>query len=399
MIVNVNTEVLYMAKYKYNKKEDEKKSFKKIQDTEGSGFGEYDEDTGGGKPFGTSNTRTTRENGKYRQANNDTLQPRTNDGKFTYKSVNGQSIDPKYGPSRGKTVNPLLTGGKNGIMIEDVKDKQGNTVQKGVKTQFAEKQGEIWEKYKDKWYVKGSEKIDPSTFKTHVAGKAIWEIAQQRYDQVKQMFGGEIEWDENAKEWVATEKGGEDTVFSEVKKGKPSEEEKTAKQAAYASGEEQNVIDKSTQSIKTAPGKTAPLTTEPKKYKPMFTNKASTNPTGKPWKPKMATPTMTMDEYEASMIKPSQAQPAPAPVSQPAPAPQAQAAPQAQPAPQAAPAPQAKPLKYTNENFEQVISYLQNKFSGQEKLANVINKFKGLTPEEKVKQIDIWKSKGVNFGF
>ena len=96
---------------------------KKIEETQDSGFGKYSESTGGGKPFSTSNTRTTRENGKYRQANNKTNQPRTNDGKFTYKSANGKSIDPKYWPSRGKTVNPLLTGGVNGIKIEDVEQE------------------------------------------------------------------------------------------------------------------------------------------------------------------------------------------------------------------------------------------------------------------------------------
>ena len=90
-----------MANSKYQKK--------KIQDTENSGFGNYDEGVGGGASPNDSKQGTHGHgaNSDYRKENNDTMQARTADGKFTYKSVNGQSIDPKYGPSRGKTVNPL----------------------------------------------------------------------------------------------------------------------------------------------------------------------------------------------------------------------------------------------------------------------------------------------------
>lgn len=90
-------------------------------------IGSYAENTGGGHPFskGNSNTRTTGANGKIRQVENeDTDQARTSDGKFTYKSANGETA--KY-PGRGKTVPPQLTGGKNGVYIneEDAQEKGG----------------------------------------------------------------------------------------------------------------------------------------------------------------------------------------------------------------------------------------------------------------------------------
>lgn len=182
----------------------------KIQDTEDSDFGKYTEDTGGGKPFDDSNTRTTKANGKYRRANNDTLQARTSDGKFTYKSVNGKAIDPKYGPSRGKTVNPLLTGGVNGIKIDDVKN------------QFAAKSGAYWDKYKDKWYQKGSEVV-LTDMKTKVSGKDIWDVGKERYDTVKGEFTGES------------------SVFS-GKSGKSSQAEKAAKSEVAKTGKQAYVF-------------------------------------------------------------------------------------------------------------------------------------------------------------
>lgn len=172
-----------MAKYKPSK--DKKKHIvKKIQETEGlnTGFGDYEESTGGGKPFeaGNSNTRTTRENGKTRQANNPTTnQPRTEDGKFTYKSVNGKSIDPKYGPSRGVTVPPTLTGGQNGIKIED------------VEKQFGTKSGAYWDKYKDNWYNVGG-KIVTVGLSTKISAKAIWDMAKE-YDSSLGEYKGESE--------------------------------------------------------------------------------------------------------------------------------------------------------------------------------------------------------------
>ena len=199
---------------------------KKIQDTENSGFGNYQEGVGGGgSPEAKDpHQRAPGVNSTYRKQNNDTMQPRTDDGKFTYKSVNGQSIDPKYGPSRGKTVNPLLTGGENGVKIED------------VETEFANQSGAYWDKYKDKWYTKGGEVVTSGDFKTRVAADTVWNVAKRKYDTVK----GEFE--------------GESSVFEETKKGRSSLEEKAAKQQAKASGEEQAVINQNTGAIKTKPG-------------------------------------------------------------------------------------------------------------------------------------------------
>lgn len=212
-----------MAKFTPNK--NKKNAVRKIQDTEGGNFGNYKEATGGGHPFehGNSNTRTTRENGKTREAENPTTsQPRTDDGKFTYKSANGKSIDPKYGPSRGKTVNPLLTGGENGVMIEDV--------EKGFKSQS----GSYWDKYKDKWFTKGG-KVVTQGLSTKVSAQTIWALAKQKYDVVKGEFEGESE------NWS-------------TKGGKKSAAEKEAIQKVKATGEQQYAIDKATGAIETKGG-------------------------------------------------------------------------------------------------------------------------------------------------
>lgn len=199
----------------------EKATKSKIQDMENSGFGEYQEAVGGGHPFeaGNSNTRTSRANGKLREKENpDTMQPRDSMGHFTYKSVNGQSIDPKYGPSRGKTVNPLLTGGDGTIKIDD------------VEKQFGSKQGSLWDKYKDKWYTKGGE-IVLTDMKTKVAGQAIWDLAKQRYDKVKGEFMGES------------------SVFSS-KSGRKTQEEKAAASEVAKTGKEAYVYEPKSGGIK-----------------------------------------------------------------------------------------------------------------------------------------------------
>lgn len=197
---------------------------KKIQDIEDSGFGKYDELNGGGTPvggiFGGENGRVgwaKRGSPGHREA-----QPRTEDGKFTYSSVNGKSLSPESDPTRGKTVNPLLTGGKNGVLIED------------VEKEFGEKSGKIWDEYKDKWYQKGGEYV-LSDLKTHVSAKAIWQVARGSYDSVKGEFQGES------------------ATFDKIKSGKKSAEEKAAKQKAEATGEEQAVMAKEG-GIKVAPG-------------------------------------------------------------------------------------------------------------------------------------------------
>lgn len=234
-----------MANQKFQKK--------KIQDTEKSGFGNYQEGVGGGgSPKAKDpNQRAPGVNSDYRKQNNDTMQPRTGDGKFTYKSVNGQSIDPKYGPSRGKTVNPLLTGGENGIKIED------------VETDFANQSGTYWNKYKDKWYTKGGEIVTSGDFKVRVAAETIWNVAKRRYDSVK----GEFE--------------GESSIFDETKKGRPGAEEKAAKQKAQATGEEQAVINQSTGGLKLKPGTVVqPPVVQPKPQPGAKTGNPPVIPTG-----------------------------------------------------------------------------------------------------------------------
>lgn len=166
-----------------------------IKETEDGGFGTYSEEKGGGSPkggiWGGTNGRvgwSKRENmGEVLQGEHREDQPRTDDGKFTYNSVNGKET--KY-ESRGKTVNPLLTGGKNGIKIDE------------ARRQFAAKSGELYEKYKDKWYVKGSEKIvkEGRKFKTVVAQHDVFEIARVSFDIKKGAFTYEDEaWSEKGK--------------------------------------------------------------------------------------------------------------------------------------------------------------------------------------------------------
>ena len=259
-----------MAKYK-PKKPDSKIKVKKLQDTEGlnTGFGEYKEAVGGGHPFeaGNSNTRTTRENGKLREAENaKTKQPRTNDGKFTYKSVNGQSIDPKYGPSRGVTVPPTLTGGENGIKISEV--------EKGFQSQS----GDYWDKYKDKWFRKGG-MVVTTGLSTKISAEDVWKMAKE-YDETLGEYKGEGE------NW-------------ETKKGAKSKEEKSAKEEVEKTGEQQNVIEAETGAIKIKPGTVV---------KQVINNATATPaPTPAPSAPQPSAPAQ-------QPAQPAPAQPKPAPV-------------------------------------------------------------------------------------
>ena len=213
---------------------------KKIEETQGSGFGQYKEGVGGGsspKPGEKREYGKPGVNSEHRKNNNDTMQARTSDGKFTYKSVNGESIDPKYGPSRGKTVNPLLTGGKNGVKISDVEQE------------FSAESGSYWNKFKDKWYTKGGEMAlsdeKGKKWTVRVAGEAIWEIAKRRYDKVK----GEFE--------------SESKTFEEVRKGRLGKEEQAAKQQAQKSGSEQAVLDQASGGIKLKPGMSKQIQSAP----------------------------------------------------------------------------------------------------------------------------------------
>lgn len=210
------------------------KKINSIKDTEGGNFGQYKEGVGGGaspKPK-DPNQRAPGVNSEHRKAHNNTTQARTSDGKFTYKSVNGQET--KY-PGRGETVNPLLTGGVNGIKIED------------AEKQFSQRSGSLWDQYKDKWYQKGSEKIAQNGKKlsTKIAGAAIWQIAKNKFDVVK----GEFQY--------------EDHVFDETKQGALSQEEKIAKQQAQKNKAETYVIQKTDQGIKVLKNKAQPVAPQP----------------------------------------------------------------------------------------------------------------------------------------
>lgn len=70
-------------------------------------LGTYQEAPGGGKPLAKGEKAPSpewvRENRK--------MQPRDEDGKFTYNSANLKPL--KYGPSRGETIPPFLRGGIN----------------------------------------------------------------------------------------------------------------------------------------------------------------------------------------------------------------------------------------------------------------------------------------------
>lgn len=220
------------------------KKMTSIKDTEDGNFGNYKEGVGGGdspQPLDPAQ-RAPGVNSEHRKEHNDTEQARTADGKFTYKSVNGKET--KY-PGRGQTVNPLLTGGQNGIYIEDV-DKHGKA-HNGVKSQFEKRSGAMWEKYKDKWYQKGSELITKNgkEFQTKVAAEAIWDIAKKKFDlQNNELLG-------------------ESHVFDEAKKGAPSKEEKIAKQEAKKANAEKYVIQQTDNGIKIVKNKTAPQPAAP----------------------------------------------------------------------------------------------------------------------------------------
>lgn len=173
-----------------------KSNFKKIsiKDTEGGNFGNYEEGKGGGTPrggvWGGKSGRVgwdeRDKSGELPQGAHREEQPRTKDGKFTYNSVNGKET--KY-ESRGETVNPLLTGGKNGVKIED------------AKKEFSDKSGSLYDQYKDKWYQKGSELIQKEgrKYKVSISANDIWEIARVSFNVQKGGFEYEAENFDKAK--------------------------------------------------------------------------------------------------------------------------------------------------------------------------------------------------------
>lgn len=80
-------------------------------------FGNYKKSYGGGTPLPKGEKAPSEEWVK----DNRQMQPRDDDGKFTYNAVNG--IELKYGPSRGTTENPLLRGAKLKMIKEGQKLK------------------------------------------------------------------------------------------------------------------------------------------------------------------------------------------------------------------------------------------------------------------------------------
>ncbi len=194
------------------------KKIGKISETENSGFGEYSEANGGGSPKGGSwGGRSGRvgwqnriDSGEVKDGESRQDQPRTSDGKFTYNSVNGKET--KY-ESRGKTVNPLLTGGENGIKIED------------VKKEFSAKSGSLYNRFKGNFYEKKSMKVtkEGKKYTIKISSDDIWEIARGTWDVSK----GELK--------------GESEVWSETKKGAPGKQGAAAKAYAKKTNSEQYV--------------------------------------------------------------------------------------------------------------------------------------------------------------
>ena len=223
------------------------KKFKKmasIKDTEGGNFGGYEEYHGGGSPkggiWGGRSGRVGWSNrekeGEVAEGEHRDEQPRTADGKFTYNSVNGKET--KY-DGRGETVNPLLTGGENGVYIKDV-DKRGKTHQ-GVETQFKNKSGEIFDKYKGKWHPAGGMKVtkEGKKYIIKIAANDVWELAKYRFD----IESGEFAGKQNKRKGIDVKS--ESEQFEQTKKGAPGVAGTLAKKEAKKTGQEQFVKDMS----------------------------------------------------------------------------------------------------------------------------------------------------------
>lgn len=221
------------------------KKFKKmasIKDTEGGNFGGYKEYNGGGSPkggiWGGANGRVgwdeRKKQGEVSEGEHRDEQPRTKDGKFTYNSVNGKET--KY-DGRGETVNPLLTGGENGVYIKDV-DKRGKT-HSGVETQFKNKAGELYDKYKGKWHPAGGMKVtkEGKKYTIKIAANDVWELAKYRFDIKTGEFAGKF----NKRKGIDVKS--ESEQFAQTKKGAPGTAGTIAKKEAKKTGEEQYVKD------------------------------------------------------------------------------------------------------------------------------------------------------------
>lgn len=219
------------------------KKFKKmasIKDTEGGNFGGYDEYNGGGSPkggvWGGTNGRVgweeRKKQGEVSEYEHREDQPRTKDGKFTYNSVNGKET--KY-DGRGETVNPLLTGGENGVYIKDV-DKRGKT-HSGVESQFKNKSGALYDKYKGKWHPAGGMKVtkEGKKYTIKIAANDLWELAKYRFDIKTGEFAGK----QNKRKGIDVKS--ESEQFAQTKMGAPGAAGTAAKQLAKKTGQEQFV--------------------------------------------------------------------------------------------------------------------------------------------------------------
>ena len=218
------------------------KKFKKIQlkETEGGNFGNYKEARGGGTPVGQPwkgrNGRIGWENreksGEVGGADHREDQPRTGDGKFTYNSVNGKGLSPASDPTRGETVNPVLTGGKNGVYIEDFANRSQKAQQRtrsykeGLKQQLQAKSGSLYDEYKGKAFQKKSMKAtkEGKKYTLKISENDIWDIMKV-FDVSKGEFQGESE------NWI-------------TKQGAPGKAGTEAKKFAKKTGQEQYVLNK-----------------------------------------------------------------------------------------------------------------------------------------------------------
>lgn len=230
-----------------------------IRDTEGGNFGGYEEENGGGTPkggiWGGRDGRVGWDNRlKAGETGHREEQPRTSDGKFTYNSVNGKET---IYDGRGKTVNPLLTGGKNGIKIDD------------VKAQFEAKSGNLYEQFKKQWHQEGGMKVVKEGKKKYhikVAQADVWELAKYSFKiagvdkdgnplkdkdgKVLGEFGGKISHRKNpqtGEPLINIKK--ESEQWNETKKGAPGKAGELAKKEARKTGAEQYVKDIDTGAI------------------------------------------------------------------------------------------------------------------------------------------------------
>lgn len=209
---------------------------------QGATFGQYSEAHGGGTPaggdFGGRGGRVgwneRKESGEHAPSDNPhrAEQPRTSDGKFTYNSVNGKET--KY-DGRGKTVNPLLTGGENGVKISEAKE------------QFQNRKGSLFDKYKSIYYQKGSEKAGwtGKKFSTKIASNDIWDLAKYSFNVEKGEFGGKTFTERQMKNYERKNPGqklenvaSESSIWDKVKRGMRNKREALAGNFANKRGKE-----------------------------------------------------------------------------------------------------------------------------------------------------------------